>query len=289
MTRQFGHDPMNLRLMSPILRALVIANVVVFILSILVGGEFVRLFGLVPYQVVYARWVWQPFTYLFLHGGPFHLLINLLVLWMFGMAIESQWGSREFLKYYLICGVGAGLCNVALTPHSLAPVVGASGAIYGLIVAFALLYPDAVVYLYFLFPVKAKHMAIGVGVLEFLSAATEGGGGAMSSVAHLGGMVVGYAYLRWWWLLKIRCKALLSRRGSPAAGSARRRASAPEAPEGGRPSAPPTETRPVTAGDDMAEVDRILDKILAQGEASLTQRERDFLRRHAKPKPEGHA
>ncbi|MFH1725705.1 MAG: rhomboid family intramembrane serine protease [Elusimicrobiota bacterium] len=280
MTRGAEHSPLNFRMMSPIIKALIIANVGVFVLSLLVGGQFVGLFGLVPAKVVHERWIWQPFTYLFIHAGPFHLLINLFVLWMFGMAVEAQWGPREFLKYYLICGVGAGLFNVAVTPHSPVPIVGASGAIYGLLVAFAMLYPNAVVYLYFVFPIKAKHMAILVGVLEFL-AATGSGSPMVARFAHLGGMIIGYLYIRWWWIVKIRTKGALHGwtrgRERPAAVPRRRRQAGKRTVELSRPA------------DEMAEVDRILDKILDKGEAALTERERDILRRQAGKRPGGHA
>jgi len=268
--------------MPPVIKGILIINAAVFVLSLLVGPEFTRLFGLVPFQVVHHRWIWQPVTYLFMHGGAFHLLINLFVLWMFGMAIETQWGGREFLRFYLICGVGAGIFNVILTPHSMAPIVGASGAVYGLLVAFAMLYPDSVVYLYFLFPVKAKHMAIAIGVITFLSA-TGSGGSRVAHLAHLGGMLIGYIYLRWWWVLKVKAKSLLPGRGEGGPGPARRKPR-PKNPGGGT-----KRTATLSPRDEMAEVDRILDKILEKGEGSLTDRERDILRRQARKRGEGHA
>lgn len=280
MSREFGHGPMNFAMMSPTIKALIIVNVAVFVLSLLVGSQFITLFGLVPAKVIHERWIWQPLTYLFLHANLFHILFNLFALWMFGMPVEAQWGPRQFVKYYLICGVGAGIVNVFLTPDSLSPIIGASGAIYGLLVAFAMLYPDAVVYLYFFFPIKAKHMAILFGLVEFI-AGTSSSSPAVARFAHLAGMAIGFVYIKWWWAIKMKAIGTLRRfvktdPGEEAAEEPRRR-----------------KARPVVSGkgvsDEMAEVDRILDKILEGGEQSLTDREREILRRQAKRPPEGHA
>ncbi|MEK7744263.1 MAG: rhomboid family intramembrane serine protease [Elusimicrobiota bacterium] len=278
--RNFSHAPIDFNTMSPVIKALVIANAVAFLMSQLVAGQFSGLFGLVPARVVEDRWIWQLFPYLFLHGSFLHLIFNLFALWMFGMPVEAQWGPREFLKFFLICGVGAGLINVALTPHSHYPVIGASGAVYGLLVAFAMLYPDAVVYLYFFFPIKAKHMAMLFGLLEFF-AASDGSSG-VARYAHLGGMVIGYLYIRWWWILSMRVKALwrdMTQGGVVVS----------ERPRAGARSS--RKTRPVSYEEEMAEVDRILDKILDQGEASLTEQEREVLRKHGPGRPGegGHA
>ena len=159
MTRVFRHDPVDFRSLPPAIRLLMIANVVGFLIGLVVP-DMHNLFGLVPQQVLFHRWIWQPITYLFLHGNLWHLIFNLFALWMFGMPVEAQWGERDFLKYYFLCGLGAAAAHLALAPHSGIPVIGASGAVYGLLVAFAMLYPDAVVYLYFLIkkttPTKAK-------------------------------------------------------------------------------------------------------------------------------------
>jgi len=278
MTRNLSHGPLDFAQMTPVVKLLIVANVALYVLAWLVAGQFNHIFGLVPARVVGERWVWQIFTYMFLHGSLLHLLFNLLAIWMFGLPIESQWGSREFLKFYLICGLGAALINVVLAPGSQVPVIGASGAIYGLLVAFAMMFPEAVVYLYAFFPVKAKHMAIFFGLLEFFASATNATPG-IARFAHLGGMLVGYVYLRWWWVLKMRTKAL-------GRGIVQRRAAGGERPSGR--TARPARVR--TYEEEMAEVDRILDKILERGEASLTPEERDVLKRHQpRPKNEGHA
>lgn len=275
--RSFGHGPMDFRMMSPAIKGLVAANVAIFVLSNLVGGQFHSIFGLVPAKVSGELWVWQLGTYLFIHASLMHLLFNLFALWMFGMAVEAQWGGAEFLRYYLICGVGAGVCSVLVNPGSPLPIIGASGAVYGLLTAFAMLYPEAVVYLYFFFPIKAKHMAILFGTIEFL-AGTADRTPVVARFAHLGGMIIGYIYLRWGWALRSRLQKAVSGI-APAEPRARPRRARPA-----------RRLDPVPAADDSTEVDRILDKILAHGEGSLTEAERETLRRQAKDRPpEGRA
>lgn len=271
MSRIFSHEPINFGQMPPAVRLLITANIAVFVLSYVVGGKFYDLFGLVSEHVLADRWVWQLVTYLFIHGSFFHLLFNLFALWMFGMPVERQYGHRDFLKYYFICGLGAAAASVALSPHSTVPVIGASGPVYGLLVAFAMLYPDAVVYLYFLIPVKAAHMAILFGLIEFFAGATSATPG-VARFAHLGGMVTGYLYIRWWNTIKWRSRALWlgwMGRQSPFPSAPRRQARKPLS------TPPPQETT------DMDEVDRVLDKILVSGIESLTVEEREIMRRYS--------
>src|SRR3990172_10918825 len=149
---------------TPAIKFLLIANVAVFVLQTFTDYRMIRLFGLVPDLVLHNFYVWQVFTYQFLHGGLFHILFNMLALWMFGGELERLWGSSSFLKYYFLCGVGAGICTVIFLPNSLSPTIGASGAIYGILMAYALLFPDRTVYIYFLFPLKVKHFVLLIGV-----------------------------------------------------------------------------------------------------------------------------
>jgi membrane associated rhomboid family serine protease len=246
--------------------------VAVFLFSNLVGGQFLDLFGLVPRHVIVDRWWWQVVSYLFIHGSIMHLLFNLFALLMFGMPVESQWGGFEFLKYYFICGLGAAAASLAMNPHSLIPVIGASGPVYGLLVAFAMLYPDAVVYLYFLIPVSAKHMAILFGLIEFFAGAT-GSTPGIARFAHLGGMITGYVYIRWWWIIKIKSKgAFKDMFSNPQLGvkpKSLRGATLPGAQ---------------AIADSMEEIDRILDKILATGMESLTEEEREIMKRYSEKK-----
>lgn len=269
--RAFSHEPIDFRRLPPAIKGLIVANGVVFLLSNIVGDQFYQLFGLVSKRVVFDRWIWQPFTYLFIHGGFMHLLFNLFALWMFGMPVENQWGAREFVKYYFLCGLGAAAASVALSPHSGVPVIGASGPVYGMLVAFAMLYPDAVIYLYFLIPIKALHMAILFGVIEFF-AGTTGSSPGIARFAHLGGMLTGYFYIRWWWVVKIRAKAALQ---GLASGELRRARPAPRRAASSGSEASAAEEAA------MAEVDRVLDKILVSGLESLTEEERELMRRYS--------
>jgi membrane associated rhomboid family serine protease len=268
MTRAFGHGPINFRMMSSAIKLIIVANAVVFALSQIAGDPFFGLFGLIPRKVLEERWVWQPITYLFVHGNFVHLLFNLFALWMFGMPIEAAWGEREFFKYYFLCGLGAAAASIALAPHSGVPVIGASGSVYGLLVAFAMLYPEAVVYLYFMIPVKAWQMALLFGLIEFFAGTAQTTPG-IARFAHLGGMVTGYLYLRWWWVLKAKTKQLFEGVGLKSEVSLGRRVPRP------RPKGKPEDSA-------MAEIDRILDKILVSGLDSLTDEEREIMKRYSK-------
>jgi membrane associated rhomboid family serine protease len=161
-------------------------------------------FGLVPYAAVYGLRVWQPFTYLFLHGGIWHILINLLFLAMFGADLEHMWGARKFYIYFFLCGVGAGLIavavNLAFDPHGLGmariPTIGCSAAIYGILLADAVLLPHRRVWMFPLpVTVSMRVFVIIMGAVEFFGTIGDTGGN-ISHICHLSGMLVGYIYLR---------------------------------------------------------------------------------------------
>ena len=159
---------------------LLIVNVVVFILIELSGQKSLlfRTFGLVP-SLVWSKFkIWQLFTYLFIHGGIFHIFFNMFVLWMFGKDLESQWGKMEFLLFYFVCGIGAGLITVLFSVNSIVPIVGASGAIYGLLLAYGFTYPNQMVYMYGLFPLKVKYMVLGLGAIAFFASLSAMLGGS---------------------------------------------------------------------------------------------------------------
>jgi membrane associated rhomboid family serine protease len=180
---------------TEIVRFLILSNVTIFLVQEVFGLEplLAHNFGLVPVDFFSGK-VWQIVTYMFLHGGLWHIFFNMLALWMFGSVLERTWGSREFLKYYLMTGLGGGLCYALFNMNSPIPTVGASGAIYGLLAAYAVLYPDSMIYVYFLIPVKAKWFALIFGGIEFLLSFQQGSG--VAHLAHLGGMVIGYVYLK---------------------------------------------------------------------------------------------
>jgi len=189
---------------TPAVRTLLIVNTVIFVccmLSQTLDATLVTLFGLRPASVLHLA-VWQLFSYMFLHStvGFTHILFNMLTLWMFGVPLESVWGSRRFLRFYFFCGIGAGLFVVVLNyllpgGRPDIPTIGASGALYGLLLAFGLLFPDARILFFFLFPIQARvYVWIMAGILLLT---TWGGiGGPVSNIAHLGGMACGWIFLK---------------------------------------------------------------------------------------------
>jgi membrane associated rhomboid family serine protease len=165
---------------------------------------FLHEFGLVPSGVIPGLRIWQPFTYIFLHGGLWHLLINMLMLWMFGRELELVWGKRRFLNYFFLCGVGAGLIIVIVKcfpifwghqPSDI-PTIGASGAIFGILIANAILFPDRRIWLFPLpIMIPMRPFVAVMGAIEFFSTLGSSGDG-VSHFCHLGGMLIGWLYLR---------------------------------------------------------------------------------------------
>ena len=198
---------------TPAVKLLLITNFAVYIFEALLYrfsglssyAWLLNWFGLVPARVVLLC-VWQPFTYLFLHdvSSIWHILTNMFMLWMFGRELELVWGKSRFLRYYFLTGVGAGLINVAvktvpaLLGHgfSRVPTIGASGAIFGILVACAILFPDRRVYIIpFPVAISMRTVVIVMTVLTFLG--TFGlGDDQVSHLCHLGGLAIGYVYLR---------------------------------------------------------------------------------------------
>ncbi|PKL38592.1 MAG: DUF1751 domain-containing protein [Spirochaetae bacterium HGW-Spirochaetae-1] len=188
---------------SWVMRLIMINTGIFFLQSFLgpnEGGAMVYYLGLVPSLVVDKGYVWQIFTYMFLHGGFFHLFLNMYALLIFGIPIEQNWGSKKFLGYFLFTGLGAGitifLINYFLFGGMIAgiPTIGASGAVFGLLLAFGMLYPDAQILLFFILPIKAKYLVVLYGLFEFYSMVSSGGGSEVSHVGHLGGLVFGLIY-----------------------------------------------------------------------------------------------
>jgi membrane associated rhomboid family serine protease len=185
-------------------KALIAVNIAVFVLQnlfYLMGSQlFDRYFGLAPAYVNKYFLISQFITYMFLHKGVVHLFFNMLTLYMFGNELERYWGTQRFLTYYFVTGIGAGICSwLVMPPFSkegeLTVILGASGAIYGLLLAYGLAYPNRIVLLNFLLPLKVKWLVIIMGAMAFLSslAGTES---SVANIAHLGGMVIGYLYLK---------------------------------------------------------------------------------------------
>lgn len=194
----FGPGPM-----TPAVKMLLWVNIGVFAAGTLIPpleSLLVEVFGLRPQAAVTGLRIWQPATYLFLHGGIGHILFNMLVLWMFGVQLERLWGSAWFLRYYFVTGIGAGAATIAagLLPFAFSEptwygvTIGASGAVYGLLMAFAVYYPNTPILLFFLFPIPARYFVMIIGAIAFLQVPR---GAGVAHVAHLGGLIVGYLYL----------------------------------------------------------------------------------------------
>ena len=192
----FGPGPL-----STALKAIIGANVAMFLLTTFVPALVPQL-GLVPAWVVHELRVYQLVTYMFIHAGLLHILFNMLALWMFGTELERMWGTRFFLKFYFITGIGAGLLTVLLTLLPFAPlrqlyvsnIVGASGAIYGLLLAYALYFPERRIYMYLVFPIPARVFVIIMGAIAFYLSLSDSGG--VANATHLCGLLVGYVYLK---------------------------------------------------------------------------------------------
>ena len=242
---------------------LLIINMVVFILMALSGEKsfLFHSFGLVPSLVWQKLKFWQLFTYLFVHGDLLHILLNMLMLWVCGQDLETQWGKKEFFIFYFICGIGAGLITVLFDLRSITPIVGASGAIYGLLVAYGLTYPNRILLLYGLVPIKAKYVVLGFGIVAFLASLSTNQSN-ISHITHLSGMMIGFIIIHFnlsWgglrvWFVRLRLKNITQKSTSSNEKTAQMK----------------------------HRVDEILDKLNDSGWESLTEQEEKFLTRASK-------
>lgn len=199
---------------TPIVKILIIANISVWLVGQMIiekyflPGPYISEFlSLIPSYVVEKFFIWQFFTYMFLHSSSlFHILFNMLMLWWLGGELEQRWGSRFFLAYYLVSGVGAAVIYcICLFAYTLAtgnlagwvtPVVGASGAVFGLLVAYGIIFGERVVYFMMIFPMKAKYFVMILGAIEAVNLLNSGvAGSQVANLAHLGGLVSGYLFL----------------------------------------------------------------------------------------------
>jgi membrane associated rhomboid family serine protease len=224
------------------------------------SGYLISNLGLIPNDVITGPLVYQVVTYMFLHDPHnfLHVLFNMLMLWMFGSEIERFWGTRRFLKFYFMAGILAGIITVIMTPHSPVPHIGASGAVLAVLVAFAVLWPNRTVLLWFLIPIKVKYLMIfivGIDLIVVLAGASDG----IAHWTHLGGALIGFLYTRGTGVGGFLRKRVLRVRSS------RRNKKEEKARE--------EEDRL------MDEVDRILDKINEVGLDNLTEKERKILER----------
>jgi membrane associated rhomboid family serine protease len=193
LSYSFGPGPM-----TPAVKWIIWANIGTFVATV-AYRDLIYLLGLTPADVIQRLWLWQPVTYMFVHAGPTHILFNMLGVWMFGVELERMWGTRFFLRYYAITGVGAAITTivVGLLPFAVtAPTygtatVGASGALFGILLAFALYFPERPILMALLFPIPAKYFVIIIGALSYFSSP-----GGVAHAAHLGGVIFGYFYLK---------------------------------------------------------------------------------------------
>ncbi|MBN1155681.1 rhomboid family intramembrane serine protease [candidate division KSB1 bacterium] len=174
---------------------LIILNTVIFLLQQLSGEMLIPFLGLSAYTVWNKLYIWQLVSYMFLHVGFMHILLNMFILWMFGCEVERYYGFKNFLIYYFICGIGGGILHVLLYPNTI--TIGASGAIYGILVAFGVLFPNRPIMMFpFFLTLKAKHWVLIFVGIELLFGITGRQDGT-AHFAHLGGMLVGFLYLKY--------------------------------------------------------------------------------------------
>ena len=266
MRYQFQSEQGNIafrpRYFTEVIKVLIIVNTIVFLFRVIAKNQLdlAQVFGLSA-ETVWPM-VWQPVTYMFIHGDFFHIFMNMFVLWMFGSEMESLWGRQGFLKYYFITGVGSGLVWLLLNigkPFTV--LIGASGAIYGLLLAYGLMFPNRKILIYFLFPVKVKYFVIFLGVMAFISSMGTSGSN-ISHLTHLSGMVIGYIYIKspWTWpkmWLRINSKVIDIKQRKKEK----------------------KETRKMNM---QQKVDRLLDKINKVGYDSLTKEEKEDLYFHSR-------
>ena len=217
------YSPTGFRVLPLVVKNLLIINILMFLATFTFERfniDLTNILGLHFFKASDFR-IYQIITYMFMHANFGHLFFNMFALWMFGNTLENIWGSKRFLLFYLVCGIGAGLCQELVqyieyvtklsdyatvnTGSQIIPMaaylnmmntVGASGAIYGLLLAFGMMFPDSRIYLYFLFPIKAKWFVIGYAVLELIMGI--GGADNVAHFAHLGGMLFGLLLILYW-------------------------------------------------------------------------------------------
>ena len=195
------------QLFTDAIKILVSVNFGIYILQSVSGKEdvFFRLFGLVPSTFISDLMLWQPFTYMFFHApfyssvGISHILLNMLGLWVFGRELEEAWGKTKFLRYYFTTGIGSGLITYFFQISSDNPVIGASGAVYGILLAYGISYPNRMLYIWGLIPVRSMWLVIIMGSIAFFG--LLGNADGISHVTHISGMLIGYVLLKkkWRW------------------------------------------------------------------------------------------
>jgi membrane associated rhomboid family serine protease len=288
------------------IKFILIINAAVFMLQIILNRigipiDILLVLGLSKLAITKFA-IYQIFTYMWLHSTTqfMHILFNMFGIWMFGRELEESWGTRQFIKYYIICGVGAGIVILLLDfllESGFTLTIGASGALFGLLLASAMSWPDRQVYLYFLFPIKMKYFVIGFGLISFFGLIS--GGTNISHSGHLGGLLAGYLYIQykkkgWRNIFKFAKKGPSGAIPGQGSGSsswqpprtARRTGNVIHIHEAGK-SAQDLNSEPMARKTKeeiwkKKRVDELLDRISLYGIRSLTEEERDFLNQVSK-------
>jgi membrane associated rhomboid family serine protease len=264
--------------LTPVVKILIVVNVVVFVITARALNKAIRdeeiswtlHLCLVPHSLVHKAALWQLLSHMFLHWNILHIGLNMFLVWMFGSTLEARLGRKRFLQLYFISGVGAGLCHTVASWGSRIPMFGASGAVFALLVAYAMLFPERYItlLLFFILPVtlKAKHLVFGIALLELLAVVSATPDG-VAHYAHLGGAVFGYAFMKWKYRLGLPFAF-----ASQLSDALKRRWFWRKRPK--------YRYKPVDTQQFIdREVDPILAKISRQGMSSLTRKEKRILRR----------
>lgn len=284
--------------LTPAVKFILFLTTGVFFLELIPGSrEFIgQWLPLYPSYVLHHGWIWQLITYMLVHDptNPMHIVFNMLTLYFFGGAVESAWGSRRFVWFYVICGMGAAICAVIMDSGV---VIGASGGVFGVMVAYAMLFPDTVVLFFGIIPMRALHLVILLIAVEIVLLLGPGTG--ISNWAHLGGALTGYLYVKFSWRIGNWWKATFHarRRGHPGAptplASRRPGRSVPRSTRGTGSSGqiasvtsmPFSRASGIVSSPEEAAIqrraDEILDKISRDGMGSLTREEREILHKHS--------
>lgn len=286
--------------LTPAVKGLLIANVGVFLLQTLLGGGLSGRLGIlgqigsfVPHLAVNDFQIWRFFTYMFLHGGLGHIAFNMFGLWMFGSQIEALWGRRTFLTYYFICGLGGsvlyGIFNLAGI-GSYTPMLGASAAVFGILLAYGMTFPNNVILMMMIIPMKAKYAVMIFGLIELLSIPRSSG---VAHLAHLGGMFAGFIFLyftmpslrpaglnRAWQRAKTKRNIRVVRPGETRGGngSGTQSGTGPGDYDGVRPGYTWDPKSGYEKSPQQERIDQVLDKISREGLQSLTDEEQEILR-----------
>jgi len=265
---------------TPWVGRLILANAVVMLLlmTLFTSPDLIQALTFSPRTALIRPWTFV--SYMFVHAGLLHLCANMLMLFVFGTAVESRMGSRNFILYYLFCGVGAAVFSLLLASViAVSPFIGASGAVLGVAVAFAMFWPDAELIVFPIpIPIKARTLVIGLVVLDVIGSRLWPGDG-VAHLAHVGGALFGYLFFR--------VQSLSRRSPGPSARTVERVVmvqSGSNEPERHTPVRPLHPPRRIDSDPVAAEVDRVLDKISEKGISSLTPAERRFLDEVAKQK-----